>query len=314
VALWLTLAFAVPFLTAVAAFPLLVRGSRLGWLALVASYLVMGASPGLIPSGRPVPRFLAAVSAVVVAVKLFDVLHDVRRGAGPSWRQFATFLTDPFVHVRRRLADEPRPSRRADLLKLASGLVGLVVGIVLLTRLFRVDWERWTFAVEHVSKVLAFFVAVLSGLTAAAALWRLTGGAARDFMDAPAAARTPADFWRRYNRNMQQFFYEDVFKPAGGLRAPVRTTLFVFAVSALMHEYLFGIAIGRVQGYQTAFFLLQGVAVASTARVKPRGWRAVPWGLGTLAFNLASSVLFFASINGLVAFYSHGLPAWLEGW
>jgi hypothetical protein len=28
-------------------------------------------------------------------------------------------------------------------------------------------------------------------------------------------------------------------------------------------------------------------------------------------FNLLSSVLFFASMNGLVSFYSGGLPAWL---
>ena len=68
------------------------------------------------------------------------------------------------------------------------------------------------------------------------------------------------------------------------------------------------------RGYQTAFFLLQGVAVAATWRVRPKGWRTVPWRLGTLAFNLASSVLFFASIHGLVAFYSRGLPAWLGDW
>jgi hypothetical protein len=33
-----------------------------------------------------------------------------------------------------------------------------------------------------------------------------------------------------------------------------------------------------------------------------------------LTFNVASSVLFFASIHGLVPFYARGLPAWLEGW
>jgi hypothetical protein len=314
VVLWLILGFVLPFLAAVAAFALLVKGGRLGWSALAASYVLLALSPALVPAGRPVLRFLAAVSAVVVAVKLFDVMHDVRRGAGPNWRQYVTFLGNPFAHVRRRLPDEPRPSRRADLLKLAAGLVGLAAGIVLLTVLFRADWGGWPFAVEHVSKVVAFFVAVLSGLAAAAALWRLLGGAARDYMDYPAAATTPADFWRRYNRNMQQFFWEDLFKPLGGFRSPLRTILLVFAVSALMHEYLFGIAIGRVQGYQTAFFLLQGVAVAATWRVRPKGWRTVPWRLGTLAFNLASSVLFFASIHGLVAFYSRGLPAWLGDW
>jgi hypothetical protein len=34
--------------------------------------------------------------------------------------------------------------------------------------------------------------------------------------------------------------------------------------------------------------------------------------VGTFLFNLASSVLFFASMNGVVRFYSHGLPTWLQ--
>ena len=73
-------------------------------------------------------------------------------------------------------------------------------------------------------------------------------------------------------------------------------TLATFAISALIHEYVFDIAVMRIQGYQTEFFLVQGLAVAATLGVKPRGWRVVPWIAGTLGFNLASSVLFFASI------------------
>ena len=77
-----------------------------------------------------------------------------------------------------------------------------------------------------------------------------------------------------------------------------------FLVSALGHEYIFSTAAGRLQGYQTAFFLLQGLVVAATLRVRPRGWRAVAWGTGTLAFNLASSVLFFASLDEVLPFYT----------
>ena len=121
---------------------------------------------------------------------------------------------------------------------------------------------------------------IISGLTALAALWRLSGGSARDYMDRPFSARTPAEFWRRYNRNMQQFFWQDIFKASGGFRAPIRTTLLVFALSALMHELIFSVAIGRVQGYQTAFFAVQGVAAALTARIKVRGPTRNPLGSG----------------------------------
>jgi hypothetical protein len=44
-------------------------------------------------------------------------------------------------------------------------------------------------------------------------------------MARPELAPTSAEFWRRWNRPAQQFFYEDVFKPCGGLRAPVRGAL-----------------------------------------------------------------------------------------
>ena len=48
--------------------------------------------------------------------------------------------------------------------------------------------------------------------------------------------------------------------------------------------------------------------------MKATGWRAVPWVAATLGFNLVSSTLFFASVNGLAPFYTNELPAWLAGW
>jgi MBOAT membrane-bound O-acyltransferase family protein len=312
--MYLALAIVIPYLLAILCYPILARKDRLGQLALIVLCLPIALSPCLIPTGKPLPRFLAAVVAVVIIVKLFDLRYEVRRGSGPSWSTFVAFLVNPFVHVRRCLPMEPRPSVRTDLVRLAGQAVGLVAGIFLLRALFRIDWDSYPFLVEHGSKVVAFFLAVFSGLALAAALWRLLGGMARDYMANPLVASTPADFWRRYNRNMHQFFLKDVFVSAGGLRAPVRATLLVFILSALIHEYLFSIAIGRVQGYQTAFFLIQGVAVAATARIKVRGRGALLWIVATLAFNLVTSVLFFASMNELVPFYAHGLPTWLRCW
>jgi hypothetical protein len=174
----------------------------------------------------------------------------------------------------------------------------------LLIAAFRVDWHGVPFAVEHCTKVIAFFLALVPATAAGVAVWRLRGGRARDPMDNPFAARTPADFWRRYNRPAQQFLQEDLFRPLGGRHSPIRATLATFAISALIHEYVFDIDVGRIQGYQTAFFLVQGLAVAATRGVKPRGWRAVPWIAGTWGFTLASSVLFFASVDEVFPFYS----------
>ena len=256
----------------------------------------------------------AVQSAAMVAVKVIDVLPDARLRTAPTWREYLAFLANPFIHVRRRLPLERQPPWHESLRTLVVGLLGCTVGTAVLFGLFRLDWHGWPFLVEHICKVTVFMLTIISGLTALAALWRLGGGSARDYMDRPFSAHTPAEFWRRYNRNMQQFFWQDIFKATGGLRAPTRTTLLVFALSALMHELIFSIAIGRVQGYQTAFFAVQGVAAALTARIKVRGRTAIVWVVGTLSFNLVSSVLFFASINEVVPFYARGLPDWLRGW
>jgi D-alanyl-lipoteichoic acid acyltransferase DltB (MBOAT superfamily) len=133
-------------------------------------------------------------------------------------------------------------------------------------------------------------------------------------MDAPLLAPTPADFWRRYNRPAQQFFHEDIFKPCGGRRAPIRATLATFAFSALAHEYVFGVILGRVQGYQTVFFLVQGLGVLVTMAWNPKGWRRWVACALTNVFNVTTSVFFFASVNGIAPFYSQPLPAWLAGW
>jgi len=171
------------------------------------------------------------------------------------------------------------------------------------------------FLLEHGAKLVALYVPLLSGLAAGAAGWRLLGGSAQDTMDRPYLARTPAEFWRRYNRNMQDFFLEDVFKPLGRRLGRPARIMIVFSLSAMLHEYVFGIATGRVQGYQTAYFLLQGIAVAGTTRVRPRGWRAITWAVGTALFVLLSSTLFFASIQGVVPFYSRPFGGWSwEGW
>ena len=306
--------FLAPYLVALAAFPHLAKRGPVPWSIPLGSCLLIVLLPWLVPAEAPPLRFLASISATIVAIKVIDVSLDVRQRSTPTWREYFDFLTNPFIYVRRCLALERRPTLHANLLSLVGGLLGCAVGLALLVGLFSVDWSAWHFLAEHVSKVVALMLSITSGLTATAAIWRLCGGTARDYMDKPHIARTPAEFWRRYNRNMQQFFWQDIFRTGGGRRAPIRTMFIVFALSALLHELIFSAAIGRVQGYQTAFFAVQGLAAALTARVKVKGWLVIPWTVGTLVFNLASSVLFFASIHGVVPFYSRGLPRWLQGW
>ena len=305
-------AMIMPWLVAIASFSLIARAAARRSYLLLMPCLPILLSPYLIPVNHSLWRLLAAIGAVFLTIKIIDVWLDAKLRSAPNRREYLDFLTNPFSYVRRLLHREPRPSIKEDLWRLSKCTVGCALAIWTSTLLFAANWSESTFLTEHVVKVLIFMLIVILGSSASAALWRLFGGSARDYMDSPFAARNPADFWRRYNRNMYQFFWEDVFKPCGGRRAPVRIGLCVFALSAVMHEFIFSSAVGRLQGYQTAFFVLQGFAVAITARLKVKGLAAIPWIAGTLAFNLLSSVLFFASIHEVSPFYSRELPAWLH--
>lgn len=56
---------------------------------------------------------------------------------------------------------------------------------------------------------------------------------------------------------------------------------------------------------------LTPAAAALTLRLRPHGGSAVVWQLGTLAFNATTSVLFFASCNGVLQIYQGALPRFL---
>ena len=309
----LTLAgFLVPYLIAFVTFLRLVGCAVFPLIVPFVACLLIVLSPWLIPAELPMLRFLASISTAMLAFKVVDVSLDLKRQRSVTWQEYAGFLFNPFTLVRRSLRYERRPSQRENLVGLLRGALGFAGAIAVLMGLFQCDWSHVPFLVEHVSKVTALMLAIAFGLSGAAAIWRLTGGTARDFMDRPFIARTPADFWRRYNRNVQQFFWQNVFSGQHSRRAPIRTMIFVFGLSALLHEWIFFAAVGRLQGYQLAFFALQGIAAASTARVKVRGKLLVPWVVGTLIFNLLTSVLFFASIHSVSPFYSRGLPWCLQ--
>jgi D-alanyl-lipoteichoic acid acyltransferase DltB (MBOAT superfamily) len=248
-------------------------------------------------------------------LKLYDARQEEVRGSGNmewgrDWGGYVAFMMNPFFLVRNMSGGRWR-GWRAEAHGTLRGAMEIVAGTAGTVALFRMDWTEWPFLAEHMAKVVVLYVGLFGVLRVLEGVWRAGGGRAQALMEEPFASRTPADFWRRYNRPMNQFLWKHVFKPTGRVRSAVWATMAVFAVSGVLHEYVFGVAVGRVQGYQMAFFLLQGAAVAATLRAKLRGWRVPAGCAGTLGFNLLSSVLFFGSVQGVVPFYSRGLPGWL---
>lgn len=258
-----------------------------------------------------IARFFAAFVVSVYLFKLWDLGVDAIRGRHPDARAILRFLANPFSLVRRCEGRERQPGREGNVREMLFALAGtlLAIGALLLSRL--VPWRELPFLVEHAVKAISCFVLAVAGFHVIAPAARLLGGYVIDPGSAPLGASTPADFWRRYNRVAGQFLNEDVFRQVRGLRHPVRGTLMAFAVSGLLHEYLFSMGAGRLQGLQLAFFLTQGLGVALTLRVRPRGWSLRMWQAATLLFNLVTSLLFFASCHEIVRIYSNP-PGWMQ--
>lgn len=269
-------------------------------------------APLLLPPEAKVTRFCVALFSMLMVFKMWDLHVGAMHSGIPRFREFGGFIGNLFYLVFRKRGIESQPATSKNLWQLALGLTGLFAAERLLTLMQKVDWLQYPFLLEHTLIATGLFLLVVAELIAFVAVTRLFGGYIVNAHDRPFAARTPADFWRRYNRLIGQFLYEDFFKLLRGRRHPVRATLGVFAVSGIFHEYLFWMATGQSPGLQLLFFMLQGGAVALTLRVKPTGWRAVTWGAGTFAFNILSSVPFFASFHHMFPIYQNQLPLWLH--
>ena len=303
------LVVAIAYLAAGAFYPTLAwtRRRRLPLTVLAITFIAL--TPLGLPATAKFHRLLAAVNATALMVKLYDLHMTCGPGLRPTFAAYVAYLPNFLSVVWRKLSATPQPSRIENARRLAIALLQAAAAITLFVWLMRRPWENVPFAIEHTVKVFTFFLALIPVTHAHTAFWRLCGGRGLDPMNRPLLAATPADFWRRYNRPAQQFFHDHIYRRVGG--PPIRAILITFVLSAIIHEYVFSIALSRVQGCQTVFFLLQGIAAAATIRVRPTGlckWAAIA---ATLSFNLASGVFFFVSVQGAVPFYANGLPTWL---
>lgn len=306
---WLAVSLAIIFGAELAFYPALSLGPRRRTVAFFGLLVVAILSPLIVPAAAPFLRFIAAVCAVTAGVKLYDHYRGAEAGFRPAAWLYTSCLFNPFALVSRKVAREKQPSLKTDALVAAIALPIGFSAAILIVAVFCVDWRHHSFIEEHCAKAISLFLMIQFLPNGVAVVFRLLRVPATNFAGPFFLARTPAEFWRFYNRPVNQFFNEYVFRPARGAAHPIRATLLVFIISGIVHEYVFDLPVGRILGSQMAFFLIQGLAVVATLRLRPRGWLAVPMTLLTFAFNLATVRLFLAGLNAVAPFYVNRSPA-----
>ncbi len=80
--------FLAPYVIALAAYPLLLRRSPFARITPIAACLLIAWPPWLIAAGSPLLRFMAAISAAMLALKVIDVALDLRQGRKLSLKHY----------------------------------------------------------------------------------------------------------------------------------------------------------------------------------------------------------------------------------
>ena len=269
---------------------------RRHWVMVLLPAIAL--TPLLIPAHQRPLRLYAAVFAVMLGVKVFSCVSDASIAGLPLVQQII-YLFNPFSIVRRLVSAEKKPTATRDwqsiILNSALGLITFIIAI----RIFSIHWFNHPAMIERCAKTFAIFFVILFVPNAMAAFTRRVGIDSTDFCKPFILARTPAEFWRIYNRPAEQFFRVHVFQPAGGRRHFIRATIATFIVSGLIHEYVFGIPAGHIIGSQMLFFAIQGIAVIITAKLRPRGLIPIIAIPATFTFNVLTGVIFMSGMNSV---------------
>jgi len=275
------------------------------------AHVVLGAAILCLPSLFPCSETgikAALLLCCVLPVKLWDAHLHADRWERATFGEWLRFILNPVALVNHRHVALVSPPWQTNVRDLARGILEVAAGAVLFRWADLVALGERSFWLEHAVKLVASYLLIWDGgCVTFTATWRLLGGRCVDFSIHPVVARTPAEFWRRYNRWFGQFLYEDVFKPLGGLRRPARGIVGVFALMGVVHEYQAWQMTGHITGYLLAYFALHAVVVAATFRLRPRRAQAVVGIAGTISFHLLTTVLCLTVFHDIVgSWYSHG--------
>ncbi len=277
-----------------------VRGAILAPLGLCTL-----AVPFALPIEPLVPRAVVALVCPTIGVKLVNLGVEAAYWRTRTAGAWLSYLALPFVLVPRVHARAPVGA--AGVRQLLGGLLCIGAGVALLAWAFQADLGRWSFALDHFVKLVAAYLCVFDGLfVLGTGLLRIAGVRVLDLSRNPILAVTPAEFWRRYNCEVNRFGRENVYSVLRARLGRTGAMLAVFGMSGILHEYLAAAIIGRVQGYQLAFFGVNAIAAGLTWRRRPQGWAVWPVRLATILFLASTSVLFFGSVAQFIRWYPHG--------
>jgi hypothetical protein len=308
------------YTVAVVVWPLLKCRGRANLLGCVLATGGISLCPALIPPEQIMARAICCLLSIDPIFRVLDYARQVRMGfvSSVTWRAYLTFLIPvPFlltVFGEKQRSQRPVHFERTDAARLPVNLFIMAMVVFLCLQSHRVALLRESFLLDHLSKLLLFTVFAEAASQVQLVVEHLIGFDAVPIIDHAYLARTPAEFWFRYNQRVRHWLHANVFVPSGGRRSPPTGIVAVFLVSALFHEFFFALATSRLDGYQFAFFMLQAPVVIASPQLKQLAERSAGGRFAARGFTwlwfAVTSLLFFHGLNRVFPFVYASRP-WL---
>lgn len=250
-------------------------GARIGSFISVLSLAVP-----LFVQASPFPHALVAIGFLWSALRSWDLVHE------SVSRPFLSRFVHLFAVIDTRAISHGRRHFSATTAVRLLAWVGASVILVLVVRAAD-SFTGWPHYVLRWSGGAGLLLTGFETLVAAfESVLAMLGWIIPPLHDAPHRSLTIAEFWgERWNRIVGRFLNERVFRPLAR-RSPWLGITAAFAVSAAMHAYIIGVALGIPAALAwAAFFLAQPLLLAAERWLHVRRWPAVAgwsWTVGLL--------------------------------
>jgi Membrane bound O-acyl transferase family len=126
------------------------------------------------------------------------------------------------------------------------------------------------------------------------ATYRLAGFRPPPLHRHPAASRSVQEFWgKRWNLTVSGWLGETFFRPLARRGLPVPGVLLAFFVSAVVHAYIWEVALGLgMAALMLGYFCVQGMIVGVELVLGVARWKPLPAHLWTLVWMVGVSPMF----------------------
>ena len=284
--------------------------SRVLRTSVLVSVVIIACLAGLvIPVEYRIFRIVAALFGLFVAIRVYSYSKASRTDGLLDYVRFLSIglLSPHLLHSPARDTTKASPIREIPRVVIALAIIPATW--VMAKHLVLTEAGRSSWILNHFIVVVAFVIISQSFGQCCLGVWRLLGIRSKPLVNNVVLSLTPAEFWRRWSWPIHTWLYRYIFIPAGGRSHALRGTLAVFLVSAVMHEVLAFVGLGRVTGHWTICFLLGALGVVVSPGLERLARRGIASQIAariiTMMMLTIMTIPAFIGINYLVRLY-HG--------